>query len=214
MASEAEKEGMDVGVALPLKVISKVDPEILQKSFSHNMSSYEAHAVMSAGPLKILKELPDGRLLVQIEFKYRCRMEAITQSLPYYKAKVVVLDEIEPDVSNARHLVLDMLDLSGQILKKPIKVDGENISNLMVCKTLQTIFNWVLGWLPLEVSDRQSLLEIDSLELRSHSLVELLKSHVVQNNDSSAMVRPNVETKGNIIFIDFNPSGNQPSLDS
>lgn len=202
MAEDSEKKGFDIGLALPQRTIHTVDPK--GDPLQSNAASYEPHQVLSAGALKILKKMDDGRFLVRIEIRYRCAIVETLQSLPYTLARVKELEDQLVDPGEARDLTLQILEIASEILDKSMHVDKANLHPSQVGLTLQTIFNWTLGWLPSDHELAQKMLEMDSLAERARVLLARMGAPRPKK-----LTKPVTERRGKVIYVDF-PHGASP----
>ncbi len=128
--------------------------------------------------VKLIK-MPDGGTTIIIQGKKRFRVNEVIQSDPYYVATIVVLneDELQPDEQFDAHAG-SIKDLASQIIQISPNMPAEASIILKNIESPSFLVNFVSNNLNTDVTDKQSLLEIDDLRLRAEKLIELLQKEL------------------------------------
>ena len=75
---------LPMGVCHTEKVLHAGEPpQTREEALSSNQSTYKPRAVFSAGPVKLLNELEDGRLMIAVETNTRLTLIEEKQTLPF-----------------------------------------------------------------------------------------------------------------------------------
>lgn len=128
--------------------------------------------------VKLIK-MPDGGTTIIIQGKKRFRVSQVIQSDPYYVATITVLndDELAADEQFDAHTG-SIKDLASQIIQISPNMPAEASIILKNIESPSFLVNFVSSNLNSDVSDKQNLLEIDDLKLRSEKLIELLQKEL------------------------------------
>ncbi|MFW7379094.1 MAG: LON peptidase substrate-binding domain-containing protein [Oligoflexus sp.] len=203
-----------LGLALPRKRISTVDNsgKSFQEILNSNQSTYEAHDVLGAGSVRILRTLPDGRVLVMVNIHHRVRIKDMTQTLPYFLAEVE-LSDVEPlPRKRVRYYFDQLLAISKSILGEKYRLFEEKIPDIIFQNyDLQALMLKVMDWFRLESDLLQQLLEQPSLEERVSSFLDYMYSYLAQEDpelyeSQVPAVNPfpeDGEAPGKLIEVDF-----------
>jgi Lon protease-like protein len=62
---------------------ANVKPQTTEEALSSNQSTYKPCAVFSAGPVDLVEELGDGRLLINVDHNIRLQLRREIQTLPF-----------------------------------------------------------------------------------------------------------------------------------
>jgi Lon protease-like protein len=125
------------------------------------------HAIGCAGVIEDFEELPDGRFNILLRGLTRFRVVSEDQSRSYRLARVeAIADTLDDNEKDALHTQRQRLE---QLVTKPGSASAipPDISDEEVVNTLAIR-------LPVDPGERQGLLEVDRLLLRSQALVDLL----------------------------------------
>jgi ATP-dependent Lon protease len=148
-----------------------------------NVDNPEAKDLCSIGTVaKIIKviTMPDGGTTTIIQGRRRFKIEEITATEPYFKARITPLQFIQPttedqeytaQVSNIRDLALQIIQLSPNIPQEAAIV-LKNIENS------NFLINFVSNQLNADLIEKQDLLEIDDLKVRAEKLIVLLQKEL------------------------------------
>jgi Lon protease-like protein len=73
-----------MGVCHTEKVLHSNDrPQSRDDILNSNQATYKPRDIFSAGPVKLLEELPDGRVLIEVETNIRLQLHHEMQTLPF-----------------------------------------------------------------------------------------------------------------------------------
>ena len=73
-----------LGVCHTEKVLhTNAKPQTTEEALSSNQSTYKPCAVFSAGPVELVEELEDGRMLINVDHNIRLQLGAEIQTLPF-----------------------------------------------------------------------------------------------------------------------------------
>ncbi len=77
-------EQLPIGVCHTRKLIHANDTgQTREEALNNNQSTYQPEQVLSAGPVELLQELDDGRMLIQVKPDRRLKLAAEKQTLPF-----------------------------------------------------------------------------------------------------------------------------------
>ncbi len=77
-------EDMLMGVCHTEKVVHAITREqTLQEALKSNQATYKPCEIFSAGPVRLLQELDDGRMLIQVDNQVRLKLAQEKQTLPF-----------------------------------------------------------------------------------------------------------------------------------
>jgi len=125
--------------------------------------------------LKIL-EMPDGSTSVIIQGKRRFRMHGITESVPYLRATVMVLNDILPSTKMREFnaLVGSLKDMALKIVKSSGNIPPEAQFAVKNIENATFLINFICNNTDLSALEKQELLEFDDLRDRSTKLLTYL----------------------------------------
>ena len=129
--------------------------------------------------IKIL-EMPDGSTSVIIQGKKRFELEEITHTNPYFKAKVNPLEDSRPGKKDQEFIALihSLKDLSLKIIKLSSNIPQEASFAVKNIESSEFLINFICANSNVEIAEKQKLLEISNLKVRSTRLLELLSKEV------------------------------------
>lgn len=75
---------MMIGVCHTEKLLHRNDREqTIEEALSSNQATYKPRRIFSAGPVQLLEELTDGRMLIQVDNQKRLELSEEQQTLPF-----------------------------------------------------------------------------------------------------------------------------------
>ena len=84
MVRHCLEDDLYLGVCHTEKVLrSNTREQTLEEALSSNQSTYKPCEVFSAGPVELVEELPDGRLMINVRTSVRLLLEEEKQTLPF-----------------------------------------------------------------------------------------------------------------------------------
>ena len=124
--------------------------------------------------LKIL-EMPDGTTSVIIQGRKRFQMDDLLTNKPYHAAKITPLDdaEEEPD-GEARAVAAALKDLAIKIIKLSSNIPAEATFAVKNIESPSFLINFLASNSELSLTEKQSLLENNSVSRRGFILLENL----------------------------------------
>ena len=121
-----------------------------------------------AGVITDVEELPDGRFNILLRGLVKFRVTGEDESRPYRLARVDAMPEVPGDAEKAtlreQRKRLEALVTKGSDSKVPPEILDEELVNLLA------------QHLPIDPVERQALLELKSVLLRSQALIDLIES--------------------------------------
>ena len=126
------------------------------------------YAIGCAGVITDVEELPDGRFNILLRGLVKFRVTGEDESRPYRLARVDAMPEVADDAEKAalheQRQRLEALVTKGSDSKVPPEILDEELVNLLA------------QYVPLDPVERQALLELKSVLLRSQALIDLIES--------------------------------------
>jgi len=125
--------------------------------------------------IKIL-QMPDGNTTAIIQGKKRFEITEVTQSDPYYKAKIISLEYTGkvPENKKFSALISSVKDLSIQIIEKSPAIPSEAVFAINNIESPVFLLNFVSSNLNVENDAKQELLEMTDLDLRANKVLEIM----------------------------------------
>jgi ATP-dependent Lon protease len=118
--------------------------------------------------LRILK-MPDGNTMVVIQGKKRFEVGEFVQTEPYIKATAKEIVEKQPSINDTefKAIIESIRDLSLKIIKENPNLPTEASFAIKNIQSNSFLVNFVSSNMPLEVDEKQDLLNINSLKKRA-----------------------------------------------
>ncbi len=147
--------------------------------------------------LRILK-MPDGNTMVVIQGKKRFEVGEFVQTEPYIKATAKEIVEEQPNVDNTEfNAIIDSIrDLSLKIIKENPNLPTEASFAIKNIQSNSFLVNFVSSNMPLEVPEKQELLNINSLKKRALSTLKKMDAEFQRlelRNDIQSKVREDMD---------------------
>lgn len=77
-------ESMLIGVCHTEKLVHRNEREqTIEEALNSNQATYKPRGIFSAGPVQMLEELEDGRMLIQVDNEVRLHLREEKQTLPF-----------------------------------------------------------------------------------------------------------------------------------
>jgi uncharacterized protein len=126
------------------------------------------YAIGCAGVITDVEELSGGRFNIVLRGLVKFRVTGEDESRPYRLARVDAMPEVPDDAERAalrkQRQRLEVLVTKGSDSKVPPEMPDEELVNMLA------------QYLPLGYAERQALLELDTVLLRSQALIDLIES--------------------------------------
>ncbi len=147
--------------------------------------------------LRILK-MPDGNTMVVIQGTKRFEVGEFVQTEPYIKATVKEVVEKQPSIGNTEfNAIIDSIrDLSLKIIKENPNLPTEASFAIKNIQSNSFLVNFVSSNMPLEVSEKQELLNINSLKKRALTTLKKMNTEFQRlelRNDIQSKVREDMD---------------------
>lgn len=209
MVRDCLDHGWHLGVALAARVLSKPRQENASANLlQSNLTTYLPHEVIGAGPVRLLKEMDDGRLLIEVNVEYRLRVKRLLQSVPYYLSEGERLEENLTLSPYWHQRYQQILGYVGRLLGSEAPKFRSELPNIDgSVADLQGLVAAFLRWFRIEAATAQRILEEDSFEKRADMLLRVLREVFEDEQPSVQSAAP----KGEVIHVDFkSPRSPQP----
>jgi Lon protease-like protein len=126
------------------------------------------YAIGCAGVITDVEELSGGRFNIVVRGLVKFRVTGEDDSRPYRLARVDAMPEVADDAEKAalrkQRQRLEALVTKGSDSKVPAEIPDEELVNMLA------------QYVPLDLAERQALLELKSVLLRSQALIDLIES--------------------------------------
>ena len=128
--------------------------------------------------VKLIK-MPDGGTTIIIQGKKRIQLAGLTQEDPYFKAKVIPIEEetIKND-SDFDAMISSIKDLAGQIIGLSPNLPSEASIILKNIENPSFLIHFVSSNLNSDIKQKQSLLEISNTKARAELLLRLMHTEL------------------------------------
>lgn len=130
-----------------------------------------------AAILQLLK-LPDGTVKVLIEGRDRARIQSIEEGENYFKANAEIIHGEEVQGAEARALVASAVGQFEQYVNLSKKVPVEVITSLSGIDEPGRLADTIAAHMSLDLSKKQSILEVASIHARIELLMDLMDAEV------------------------------------
>lgn len=180
MVTHCIEQQMLMGVCHTEKVVhDRSSGQTVEEALSSNQSTYKPCDIFSAGPVELLEELDDGRLLIQVDTSLRLQLREEKQTLPF---SIWTCDEL-PDVACEGAAMLELQQSQAKILTRLLALTH---ANDQAQEMLQSDF-WqsmpaaefsfaVAGLLGMPADTAQHLLEITDAQHRLTMVLDMINA--------------------------------------
>ncbi|MFO7934228.1 MAG: endopeptidase La [Bacteroidales bacterium] len=155
---------------------NKILGAVAQKDSSIEDPEFEdLHKVGTVAQILKILEMPDGTTSVIIQGRKRFQMDDLLTNKPYHAAKITPLDgpEEEPD-GEARAVAAALKDLAIKIIKLSSNIPAEATFAVKNIESPSFLINFLASNSELSLTEKQSLLENNSVSRRGFILLENL----------------------------------------
>lgn len=154
--------------------------------------------------LRLLK-MPDGSTTIIIQGKQRFKVNEIIEENPYIKAKVsLVVESATPKDQNFKALVDSIKDIALRIITESPNIPTEASFALKNIESPSFLINFIASNLPVEVAEKQKLLEEVNVVQRATSLLEKLSKELQMlelKNDIQTKVKLDLDRQQREYFL-------------
>jgi ATP-dependent Lon protease len=128
--------------------------------------------------VKLIK-MPDGGTTIIIQGKKRFKIEEITAEDPYFKAKIIALeDDVLKDDHDFKAMVGSIKELAGQIIQLSPNMPSEASIILKNIENPAFLIHFVSSNLNSSLLDKQKLLDMNNIKTRAELLMNLLHTEL------------------------------------
>lgn len=178
---------ISVGRKSSLKLVREAEKKnafiavVCQKSADVDDPSFEdLHAIGAIGKVVRILEMPDQTTTVIVQGMKRLELNSITDTVPYLKGEVNVLEEELPakDDKEFQALVDTCKDLTIRFIKTSELLHQESAFAIKNIGNHMFLVDFICTNLPLKKDEKIELLRINSLRDRTYRLLEILNREV------------------------------------
>ncbi|MCB9235426.1 MAG: endopeptidase La [Bacteroidia bacterium] len=129
---------------------------------------------------RILKrfKMPDGSITIVIQGRSRFEISEITQTKPYFKARVKRLPEIQPDENQAQAMVLSLKQEANRIIEIAPNIPSEANTAIQNISSLSLLIHFISSNLTLDVPGKQEILVMDDLLEKGEKVLEYMSKEL------------------------------------
>lgn len=155
-------------------VVSQKDVSVEDPAFE------DLHQVGAVAKILKMLRMPDGNTTVIIQGRQRFRLEQLTATEPYLKARITHSKDIKARKNDKEFdaLIGSMKDLAQQIIQMSPNIPSEAAIALKNIDSPAFLINFIASNLNIEVAEKQRLLEIENLKERATSVLTLLTKEI------------------------------------
>ena len=152
---------------------------VAQKNSSQeNPKVKDLYEVGSVSTILQLIKLPDGTYKVLVEGIKRAKILSVAENNGYIESEVEVLEDYELDDDLQSSYLNTLQTQFKELSKTSSKIRPEVITQIRAIERLEKLIDNLVGYLSLQISDRQKLLEETNLEERAKYLVSFLENQL------------------------------------
>lgn len=190
---------ISVGRKSSLKLVRAADKKnayiavVCQKSADIDEPALEdLHTIGTVGKVVRVLEMPDQTTTVIIQGMKRLELKSITETSPYLKGEVNIIEEELPskDDKEFQALVETCKDLTIRYIKSSDSLHQESAFAIKNIGNHMFLIDFICTNLPLKKDEKIGLLRINSLRERAYRLLEILNREV-----QLAEIKANIQMK-------------------
>lgn len=180
MVRQCIDQNLLMGVCHTEKILHRKEREqTLEEALNSNQATYKPRGIFSAGPVELLEELEDGRMLIQVNNEVRLQLGEEKQTLPFgIWACEELVDEALDETGE-----LALNQSQSKILQRLLAVthgneDAQDMLNSVHWRSMpaQTFSFAVAGLLGMPPETSQALLEMTSAQMRLDTVLEMINT--------------------------------------
>ena len=130
-----------------------------------------------ANILQLIK-LPDGTVKVLVEGSHRAQMDSLESDLKFSKVRVSLISEPAIDSKDAENLARFIKAKFHDFIKITKKIAPEVLASIDALDDLSRIIDSIAGHLPMEIKQKQEILETADFQLRAEILIAFIESQL------------------------------------
>ena len=130
-----------------------------------------------ANILQLIK-LPDGTVKVLVEGSHRAQMESLESDDKYSKVRVSLIAESKIDPKDGENLSKFIKAKFHDFIKITKKIAPEVLASIDALDDLSRIIDSIAGHLPMDIKQKQEILETADFQLRAEILIAYIESQL------------------------------------
>ena len=130
-----------------------------------------------ANILQLIK-LPDGTVKVLVEGSHRALMESLESDTKYSKVTASLIAESSIDAKDGKNLAIFIKAKFHDYIKITKKIAPEVLASIDALDDLSRIIDSIAGQLPIEIKQKQEILEAADFQLRAEILIAFIESQL------------------------------------
>ena len=130
-----------------------------------------------ANILQLIK-LPDGTVKVLVEGSHRAQMESLESDTKYSKVRASLIAESSIDAKDGKNLAIFIKAKFHDYIKITKKIAPEVLASIDALDDLSRIIDSIAGQLPIEIKQKQEILEAADFQLRAEILITFIESQL------------------------------------
>ena len=130
-----------------------------------------------ANILQLIK-LPDGTVKVLVEGSHRAQMESLESDNKYSKVRACLIAESSIDSKDGNNLAIFIKAKFHDYIKITKKIAPEVLASIDALDDLSRIIDSIAGQLPIEIKQKQEILEAADFQLRAEILIAFIESQL------------------------------------
>tara|TARA_B100001287_G_scaffold97069_1_gene81583 strand:- start:3096 stop:5507 length:2412 start_codon:yes stop_codon:yes gene_type:complete len=130
-----------------------------------------------ANILQLIK-LPDGTVKVLVEGSHRAQMESLESDSKYSKVRATLIAESSIDARDGKNLAIFIKAKFHDYIKITKKIAPEVLASIDALDDLSRIIDSIAGQLPIEIKQKQEILEAADFQLRAEILIAFIESQL------------------------------------
>jgi ATP-dependent Lon protease len=130
-----------------------------------------------ANILQLIK-LPDGTVKVLVEGAHRAQMESLESDTDYSKVRVSLIPDISMSESDGKNLANFVKGKFHDFIKITKKIAPEVLASIDALDDVSRIIDSIAGHLPIEIKQKQEILETTDFQLRAEILISFIDSQL------------------------------------
>ena len=168
LVREAEKKRSDIAVVCQ-KTAQTEDPRL-----------EDLHTIGTVGRIVRILEMPDQTTTVILQGMKRLQLKEITETVPYLKGEVDLLEEEIPNKEDKEFqaLIEACKDLTMRYIKSSDVMHQDSIFAIKNINSPIFLINFICSNLPFKKDEKINLLSINSIRERAYHLLEILNREV------------------------------------
>ncbi|MDA9677411.1 endopeptidase La [Pseudomonadota bacterium] len=130
-----------------------------------------------ANILQLIK-LPDGTVKVLVEGSHRAQMDSLESDTKFSKVRVNLIAESAIDAKDGENLARFIKAKFHDFIKITKKIAPEVLASIDALDDLSRIIDSIAGHLPMEIKQKQEILETADFQLRAEILIAYIESQL------------------------------------